>query len=87
MVKIRLARVGKAKRPSYRLVVSDSREARNGMAIDIIGNYDPLVEPEKVVIEEEKALYWLDKGAQPTDTARRLLGKVGIMDKFESTRR
>lgn len=87
MVKIRLARVGKAKRPSYRLVVSDSREARNGMTIDIIGNYDPLVEPEKVVIEEEKALYWLDKGAQPTDTARRLLGKVGIMDKFESTRR
>ncbi len=87
MVKIRLARIGKAKRPSYRLVVSDSREARNGKVVDTIGHYEPMVEPEEVVIEAEKALYWLSKGAQPTDTARRLLGKAGVLDKFKHTRR
>jgi len=82
MVKIRLRRVGAKKRPSYRLVVADVRAPRDGAFIDIIGHYDPLTDPETVVIKEEKALHWLSQGAQPTDTAARLLNKAGIMEKF-----
>ncbi|MFC2033466.1 30S ribosomal protein S16 [Chloroflexota bacterium] len=82
MVKIRLRRVGAKKRPSYRLVVADVRAPRDGAFIDIIGHYDPLTDPETVVIKEEKALHWLSQGAQPTETAARLLKKAGIMEKF-----
>ena len=82
MVKIRLRRVGAKKRPSYRLVVADVRAPRDGAFIDIIGHYDPLTDPETVVIKEEKALHWLSQGAQPTETAARLLNKAGIMEKF-----
>jgi small subunit ribosomal protein S16 len=84
MVKIRLRRVGTRNRPSYRLVVADSRAPRDGAFISIIGHYDPLTEPETVVIDEEEALNWLRKGAQPTATATRLLSKAGIMDKFKT---
>ena len=84
MVKIRLRRVGAKKKPSYRLVVADARAPRDGAFISIIGHYDPLTEPETVVIDEEKALDWLKQGAQPTVTAARLLSKLGIMDKFKT---
>ena len=84
MVKIRLRRVGAKKRPSYRLVVADVRAARDGAFISIIGHYNPLTDPETVVINEEKALGWLRQGAQPTATAARLLSKAGIMDKFNT---
>jgi small subunit ribosomal protein S16 len=84
MVKIRLRRVGTRNRPSYRLVVTDSRSPRDGAFISIIGHYDPLTEPETVVIDEEEALNWLRKGAQPTATVTRLLSKAGIMDKFKT---
>jgi len=84
MVKIRLRRVGAKKQPSYRLVVADARAPRDGAFIDIIGHYNPLTEPETVVINEEKALGWLRQGAQPTATATRLLSKVGIMEKFRT---
>jgi len=84
MVKIRLRRVGAKKRPSYRLVVADVRAPRDGAFIDIIGHFDPLTDPETVVIDEEKALSWLRQGAQPTATAGRLLSKVGIMEKFKT---
>jgi len=84
MVKIRLRRVGAKNRPSYRLVVADSRAPRDGAFISIIGHYNPLTEPETVVIDEEKALYWLRQGAQPTDTAARLLAKVGIIEESEA---
>ncbi len=84
MVKIRLRRVGAKKRPSYRLVVADSRAPRDGAFINIIGHYDPLTEPETVVIDEEKALKWLRQGAQPTATAKRLLSKAGIIEKFNT---
>ena len=84
MVKIRLQRVGAKNRPSYRVVVADSRTARSGASIEIVGHYDPLTNPETVVINEEKALYWLNKGAQPTDTATRLLTKLGIIEKFKT---
>ena len=84
MVKIRLRRVGAKNRPSYRLVVADSRSPRDGAFIAIIGHYNPLTDPETIVIDEEKALRWLSQGAQPTDTAARLLSKVGVMEKFKT---
>ncbi|MAH32570.1 MAG: 30S ribosomal protein S16 [Marinobacter sp.] len=81
MVKIRLRRVGAKKKPSYRLVVADSRAPRDGAFIAIIGHYNPLTDPETVVIDEEQALSWLKQGAQPTATAARLLSGAGIMEK------
>ena len=84
MVKIRLRRVGAKKKPSYRLVVVDSRAPRDGKFISVIGHYHPLDDPETVVINEEKALKWLGQGAQPTDTVARLLSKLGIMEKFKT---
>ncbi len=84
MVKIRLRRVGSKKKPSYRLVVADVRAARDGAFISIIGHYNPLTDPETVVIDEEKALKWLRQGAQPTDTAARLLAKAGIIEESEA---
>ena len=86
MVKIRLRRVGGKKKPSYRLVVTDSRAPRDGAFINIIGHYNPLTSPETVVIDEEEALSWLRKGVQPTDTAARLLSKTGIMEKLKTTK-
>ena len=84
MVKIRLRRVGSKKKPSYRLVVADSRAPRDGAFITIIGHYNPLTDPETIVIDEEKALSWLRQGAQPTDTAARLLAKAGIIEESEA---
>ncbi len=84
MVKIRLRRVGSKKRPSYRLVVADARAPRDGAFINIIGYYNPLTDPETVVIDEEEALNGLRQGAQPTATAARLLSKVGVMEKFKT---
>ena len=84
MVKIRLRRVGAKKKPSYRLVVADVRAPRDGAFIDIIGHFNPLTDPETVVINEEKALHWLRQGAQPTDTAARLLTKAGITEKSKT---
>jgi len=81
MLKIRLRRVGAKKKPSYRLVAADVRAPRDGAFVDIIGHYDPLTDPETVVINEEKARHWLSKGAKPTDTAARLLVKAGIIEK------
>ena len=86
MVKIRLRRTGAKKRPSYRLVVADARAPRDGAFVTIIGHYNPLTDPETIVIDEEKALYWLGQGAQPTATATRLLSKVGIMEKFKTSK-
>jgi len=86
LVKIRLRRVGAKKKPSYRLVVADARAPRNGAFIAIIGHYNPLTDPETIVIDGEKALTWLRQGAQPTATAARLLSKVGIMENFKPTK-
>jgi small subunit ribosomal protein S16 len=81
MVKIRLQRVGRKKKPAYRIVVADSRAPRDGAYIEIIGHYDPLTDPATVVIHEEKALKWLRQGAQPTQTVANLLKRQGISDK------
>ena len=83
MVKIRLRRMGRRNRPFYRVVVADSRSPRDGRFLDIIGHYNPLTEPAAIDINEAKALEWLKRGAQPTDTVRSLLGKLGIMGKFK----
>jgi small subunit ribosomal protein S16 len=77
-VRIRLTRVGATKQPSYRLVVADSRSARDGRAIDTIGHYNPRTDPVEVQIDEEKARKWLANGAQPSDTVKRLFKNAGI---------
>ena len=66
------------------MVVTDSRSPQNGAFISIIGHFNPLTDPETIVIDEEQALKWLGQGAQPTVTAGRLLAKAGIMDKFKA---
>ena len=76
MVKIRLRRMGDKKAPYYRIVVADSRFARDGRCIEEIGTYDPLSADKKIVVDAERANYWLANGAQPTDTVRVLLKKA-----------
>lgn len=85
MVKIRLRRVGAKNRPMYRIVAADAQSPRDGAFIEVIGHYNPLTEPETFVIDEDKALKWLSRGAQPTDTVMRLLRKSGVMEKFKQT--
>jgi small subunit ribosomal protein S16 len=78
-VRIRLTRVGATKQPTYRLVVADSRSARDGRAIDTIGHYNPRTDPIELVVDEAKAKDWMSKGAQPSDTVRRLFKQAGIL--------
>ena len=79
MVKIRLRRMGAKKAPFYRVVVADSRFARDGRFIEEIGYYDPTKEPSVVKIDAEKATQWLSNGAQPTDTVREILKKAAVL--------
>lgn len=81
-VKIRLTRMGAKKRPSYRIVATDSRRPRDGQYIELIGTYNPIAEPKTVNIKEEVAMKWLRNGAVPTDTVRNLFSEAGIMKKF-----
>ena len=85
-VKIRLTRMGSKKRPSYRIVATDSRSPRDGKNIELIGFYNPITEPAEIKINEDVALKWLRDGAVLTDTARDLLSKAGIMKKFHEER-
>ena len=87
MVKIRLRRMGAKNRPSYRVVVADSRAPRDGAFIERIGHYDPLTEPETLAIDDEKALKWLRQGAQPTEAVAGMLTRLGIMDRFKTERK
>jgi small subunit ribosomal protein S16 len=86
-VKIRLMRLGKKHQPSYRLVVADSRRPRDGKYIEALGYYNPRTEPSTIQVDEEKALLWLSRGARPSDAARVLLEKTGILRKWEERRR
>lgn len=79
MVKIRLRRMGAKKKPFYRIVVTDSRSPRDGRFIEEIGYYDPLKNPAVIRINEEKALDWLKKGVQLSDTAKALFNKAGVL--------
>jgi small subunit ribosomal protein S16 len=79
LLKIRLARVGKKKQPTYRVVVADARAPRDGAYVEIIGHYNPRTEPNTFVIDEDKARDWMKKGAQPTERMHKLLSTVGLM--------
>ena len=81
MLRIRLSRVGKRKQPSYRLVVADSHAPRDGAFIKIIGHYNPRTEPTTLVVKEDEAEKWLRRGAQPSETAAKLLTRLGVMER------
>jgi small subunit ribosomal protein S16 len=81
-VRIRLRRIGKKKQPQYRLVAADSAGPRDGRFLEVIGHYNPRVDPPTVSVLEDRALWWLRQGAQPSDTARSLLTKTGVWQKF-----
>jgi small subunit ribosomal protein S16 len=74
--------MGAKKRPSYRLVVAHSASPRDGRFIETLGYYDPLTEPSTIKVDEEKALLWLSRGAQPTESAENLLKRQGILERF-----
>lgn len=78
-VRIRLTRVGATKQPTYRVVVADSRSARDSRSIETIGHYNPRTDPVEVSIDADRAKQWLAKGAQPSDTVARLLRNAGIL--------
>jgi small subunit ribosomal protein S16 len=84
--RIRLRRLGAKGRPFYRVVVADQRSAREGRFIENIGRYHPLDDPSRIEIDEARALHWLRTGAQPSDTVRTLMTKVGIWPKFVAER-
>jgi small subunit ribosomal protein S16 len=73
-----LTRLGAHKRPFYRIIVADSKARRDGPFIEILGTYNPLVEPSKIEVDVERAKHWIGKGAQPSDTVKRLLQKAGM---------
>jgi small subunit ribosomal protein S16 len=78
-VRIRLTRVGATKQPTYRVVVADSRSARDGRAIEILGHYNPRTEPVEFAVDVEKTKDWIAKGAQPSATVERLLRNAGVL--------
>ncbi len=80
MVKIRLRRMGAHKAPFYRVIVADQRTARDGKCIQEIGTYNPLVDPVEIKMDAEAAKKWLSQGAQPTETAKALLKKAGVIE-------
>jgi small subunit ribosomal protein S16 len=80
LLKIRLARVGKKKQPTYRVVVADARAPRDGKYVEIIGQYNPRTEPNTFVIDEDKARDWMRKGAQPTERIHKLFAPVGLRE-------
>jgi small subunit ribosomal protein S16 len=86
-VKIRLRRIGAKKHPFYRLVVADTRSPRDGKFIEILGTYDPMTEPAKLNLDEEKIKAWLKKGALPSDTARAFLIGRGLLPKESARKR
>ncbi|MDN5326508.1 MAG: small subunit ribosomal protein [Moorella sp. (in: firmicutes)] len=84
--KIRLKRMGAKKAPFYRLVVADSRSPRDGRVVEEIGYYNPVKQPVEIKVDEEKALQWLNTGAQPSETVRALLKKAGVWQKYIAAR-
>ena len=78
-VRIRLTRVGAKKQPSYRFVVADSRNARDGRSLDTLGHYNPRTDPIEINVDEAKAREWLSRGARPSETVERLFRRVGVL--------
>jgi small subunit ribosomal protein S16 len=81
-VKLRLMRMGKKKQPTYRIVAADSHSPRDGRFIEIVGTYAPRAEPSAISLDSAKAIAWLEKGAQPTETVRKLLEISGAWGEF-----
>ena len=84
MVKLRLMRMGKKKQPTYRVVAADSRSPRNGRFIEIVGTYEPRRDPSVIEIDNDKAVSWLNKGAQPTERVAKLLEVTGAWEQFKT---
>ena len=84
MLRIRLRRVGKKGHPSYRIVVADSRAPRDGAYVEWIGQYDPMTDPPSVTLKEDRAIAWLNQGAQPSDAVKRILERDGVYDRVNS---
>jgi small subunit ribosomal protein S16 len=87
MVRIRFRRMGLKRQPTYRIVVTDKRNARDGGFIEIIGHHNPRTEPVTDIIDDARALYWLSVGAQPSDAVKRLMKRVGTWERFERLRK
>jgi len=85
-VKLRLTRTGKTKQPSYRIVAADSRAPRDGDFLEILGHYNPRQEPSVVEVKNDRAVYWLSKGAQPTERVQKLLEISGAWGEFQATK-
>ena len=86
-VKLRLKRMGSKQKPFYRIVAADARSPRDGRFIEVVGTYNPIKKPAEVNVDEEKALKWLNNGAEPTDTVRSILSKEGIMSKYAESKK
>jgi small subunit ribosomal protein S16 len=79
-------RMGKKKQPTYRIVAADSRSPRNGRFIEILGTYEPRIEPTRVKIDNDRVVKWLTVGAQPTETVNKLLAQSGALDEYKAAR-
>ncbi|MBZ0299640.1 MAG: 30S ribosomal protein S16 [Anaerolineae bacterium] len=87
MVRIRLRRVGLKKQPSYRIIIADQHSPRDGRFIEVIGHYNPRTRPNTDVVDEARALYWLNTGAQPSDTVKKILVRTGTWARYERLRK
>ncbi len=85
-VHIRLRRMGKKKRPFYRIVAADSRRARNGRFLEVLGTYNPIERPARITVKEERLVYWLNEGAETSDTVGSLLTQIGFTEKYHRAR-
>lgn len=85
-VKLRLMRMGKTKQPTYRVVAADARSPRDGRFIEIVGTYQPRLDPSVIEIDNDKVVKWLSQGAQPTERVRKLLTISGAWDQFQSAK-
>ena len=85
-VKLRLKRMGSKQKPFYRIVAADSRSPRDGRFIETVGTYNPIVKENNVTVDEEKAIKWLNNGAQPTDTVKSLLSRAGVWAKYKNNK-
>lgn len=85
-VRLRLTRVGKKKQPTYRIVAADARSPRDGRYLEIVGTYDPRREPSAITVDNDKAIEWLRKGAQPSERVQKLLQISGAWDEFQASK-
>jgi small subunit ribosomal protein S16 len=86
VVKIRLMRTGMKAAPSYRIVVADARSPRDGRFIEIIGWYNPLTNPSTIHVDEEKAMAWMNKGAQPSESVEQLFRTNGLLERYKASK-